>query len=105
MVGVGGSDMVSLGQLGSLALNDTTAVTAAANTNNKKGWGIIEATVDATFTLLTPANTQNTEPKLRVPMTAFIPNLAAFVLPKGQRIYGHFTAVTLATGKVIMYEV
>lgn len=102
MLGQGALESMSLGQLGSSLIRDTGVYTAAAHTNGKKGWGIIEAMVDTTFTTLTSGKLANNSSDV----VTYRPALTnAFILKQGQRMYGFWTAITLATGQVMAYEI
>jgi hypothetical protein len=73
----------SLGLNGSTLFTDTTARTGS--------WFAITVIADAVFTLLTDATRGGTA-------------LAADTFPAGVTIYGQFTAITLASGKIIAYK-
>jgi hydroxylamine reductase (hybrid-cluster protein) len=86
----GGETATLYGRLGSRWITDTTAFTG--------NWGIIECMTDCAFTTLTSGTRPDGATKL------MLGTLDAKTLTKGQRIYGHFTAITLASGSVIAYE-
>lgn len=78
-----------LGFFGSTIIDNTTAYTGT--------WTVIEAVNDATFTTLTGNITYNS------PTTAAT-GANVGTLSAGSRLYGIFTAITLASGKIIAYK-
>jgi hypothetical protein len=89
MVPVTSPDSASLGAFGFDLITSTAARTGT--------WCVIEVLEDAIFTLLT-----NTAPQTlnAVANAAF----GSLTLAAGRRIYGRFTAITLASGSVIAYR-
>jgi hypothetical protein len=81
---------LSLGQIGSRWITDTTAYTGR--------WGIIECITACVFTTLT----SGTRPDGTT--AVMLGTLNGKSLAAGQRIFGEFTAITLASGSVIAYE-
>ncbi|RLA51424.1 MAG: hypothetical protein DRQ98_11510 [Gammaproteobacteria bacterium] len=75
------------GQNGGTYISDTAAYTP---TSPVDAWFGIYCIADAVFTLLTDSQIEN------------IPN--DLELTAGQAIYGHFAAITLASGSVIAYN-
>ena len=88
--GQGSPQSLALGQVGSRFIADTTAYTGS--------WGRIYCISACTFTTLTSGN--------RPDGTALmLGTLANLTLAAGMEVQGYFTAITLATGSVIAYEV
>ena len=84
MLGQSAPQSLALGQLGSLFIQNTAAQTGS--------WGRIYCVSACTFTLLTSST-----------MTAASGTLNDLTLSAGMEIQGLFTAITLASGKVIAY--
>ena len=82
---------LSLGQLGSAFYADTNAHTG--------DWGIIYCITDCAFTTLTSGKLANGT------TTCMSGTLSSITLKAGMSIYGRFTAITLASGSVIAYNV
>ena len=84
----------ALGQAGAIVETSTTAI------SGKKivAFQFIEDTV---FSVLTPSDTTN---GYGVGTTYNGDTLGSITLPAGMTIYGHWTAFTLASGKVIAYQ-
>lgn len=81
--------LTAMGQKGSIVLTDTTPITGSFRT--------IQVIADCTFTVLTSNTTKNG--------TVTAATGADYgTLSNGTIIYGKFTAITLATGKVILYK-
>ncbi len=91
MLGRQAPQSLALGQLGSLFINDTSAHTGQ--------WGRIYCVAACTFTTLTSGNL----PDGTVCMTGSA--LTGISLASGMEIQGIFTAITLASGKVIAYNI
>jgi hypothetical protein len=82
----------SLGQAGAVVETGTTAVTG-------KSIVAIQFIEDSVFTVLTPNDTT-----YGYGVGSYNGDtLASITLPAGMTIYGHWTAFTLASGKVIAY--
>jgi len=81
--------LTSMGQKGSVLVTDTTAITGAFRT--------IQVITDCTFTTLTSDITKNG-------IVTASTGADFGTLTAGTVIYGKFTAITLATGKVILYK-
>jgi len=90
MISRGAPQSLALGQLGSRFINTTAAFTGS--------WGRIQCIAACTFTTLTSGN----GPDGAVVMAG---TLASITLSAGMEIQGYFTAITLATGSVIAYNV
>ena len=90
-IGKGALQSVALGQCGSSYFADIVAHTGE--------WGVITCITNCTFTTLTSG--------LRVDgVTAVMKGtLNGMVLVAGQQLFGYFTAITLASGSVVAYEV
>jgi hypothetical protein len=81
--------LTAMGQKGSILVTDTTAITGKFRT--------IQVVTDAIFTTLTSDITKNGT------VTASV--AADFgTLSAGTVLYGKFTAITLTSGKVILYK-
>jgi hypothetical protein len=80
---------MNLGFVGGILITDTTAITGT--------FRAIQALADATFTTLTSEITKN---------GTVTPSTGADygTVSAGTTLYGTFTAITLATGKVIVYK-
>lgn len=89
MLGQSAPQSLALGQLGSDFIEDTSAHTGS--------WGVIQCLVACTFTVLTSGT-------LPGGTTCMSGTLAGISLSPGMEIRGIFTAITLATGKVIAYK-
>ena len=82
----------ALGQAGAIVETSTTAVTG-------KSIVAIQFIEDSVFTVLTPSDTTN-----GYGVGSYNGDtLASITLPAGMTIYGHWTAFTLASGKIIAY--
>ena len=92
MLGKQAPQALALGQLGSDFIEDTSAHTGQ--------WGIIYCISACTFTTLTSGNLPSVP--AAVCMTG---TLTGISLSAGMSIVGLFTAITLATGKVIAYRI
>jgi hypothetical protein len=91
MIGRGAPQSLALGQLGSRFINDTTARTGLSV-------GRIQCIAAATFTTLTSGNGPDG--------TALMAGtLSGISLSAGMEIQGYFTAITLAGGSIIAYNV
>lgn len=82
-------DREALGKFGAEFITNTTAVT-------NKNYCAITMLEDTTFTTLTAPNWSAG--------SAGSSAVTSVTYPKGLTIFGRFTAVTLATGKVIAYN-
>ena len=80
----------SLGQAGAIVETSTTAITG-------KSIVAFQMLEDTVFAVLTPSDTTN---GYGVP-AANGDTLASITIPSGMTIYGHWTAFTLTSGKVI----
>ena len=78
-----------LGFFGSTIIDDTN--------NHNGAWTVIEAVTDTTFATLTSDVTYNSS-------TVLATGANIGTLTAGSRLYGTFTLVDLATGKVILYK-
>lgn len=83
-------DYESLGQYGAEFITNTTAGT-------NKNYCAITMLEDTTFTTLTASNWS-------AGSTGSLYTGSTITYPKGLTIFGTFTAVTLATGKIIAYK-
>jgi hypothetical protein len=94
MLGVGSVDALSLGQLGSVFINNGTA--------NNGDWGIIYALEDTTFlSLVSGLDAVGTA--VMVPGTG-IANLNGLTMKAGQAIFGRFSTIQVNTGSVVAYK-
>ena len=84
----------ALGQAGAIVETSTTAISGKSIV----AFQFIEDTV---FSVLTPSDTTN---GYGVGTTYNGDTLGSITLPAGMTIYGHWTAFTLASGKVIAYQ-
>ena len=82
-------NITSLGQKGGVLLTDTTALTG--------NYRIIQVLADAVFSLLTSELTKN-----GVSVAAAAADFGTVVA--GTILYGRFTAITLTSGKIIVYK-
>lgn len=82
-------DREALGKFGVEFITNTTAGTS-------KNYCAITMLEDTTFTTLTSSNW--------VAGTASSSQVTSVTYPKGLTIFGRFTAVTLATGKILCYK-
>ena len=78
-----------LGFFGTRIIDDTTAQTGT--------WTVIEAVSDTIFTTLTSDITYNSPSTVATGANVGI-------LPAGSRLYGLFTTITLASGKILAYK-
>jgi hypothetical protein len=85
---------LALGQLGADFINDTAAHTGS--------WGAIYCIVACSFTTLTSAVFLTQVPDAQSPVMAG--SLNQITLSPGMCIWGSFTTITLAEGKVIAYH-
>lgn len=92
MLGQQAPQSLALGQLGSIFINDTSAHTGR--------WGRIYCVAACTFTILTSGKLADGTTDC---MTGSA--LTGIALAAGQEIQGIFTAITLASGKVIAYNI
>jgi hypothetical protein len=83
----------AMGQAGAIVETSTTAITG-------KSIVAIQMIEDTVFSVLTPSDTVN---GYGVP-AANGDTLGSVTIPAGMTIYGHWTAFTLASGKVIAYQ-
>jgi hypothetical protein len=88
---IGSPQSQALGQLGSDWIADTTPAVGS--------WSMIYCVESCTFTTLTSDNLPGSQPETAVMRGT----LNTIVLLPGMFIRGAFTAITLATGKVIAY--
>lgn len=79
----------AMGQKGSILISDTTAITGNFRT--------VQVIADATFTTLTSEMTKNG-------VSTLATGTDYGTVSAGTTLYGKFTAITLATGKVILYK-
>ena len=79
----------SMGQAGAILINDTSVITGS--------FRAIQVLADATFTTLTADHTTNDDSTQSV-------GADYGTLLTGQVIFGKFTAITLASGRVIAYK-
>tara|TARA_R110002074_G_scaffold242477_3_gene414326 strand:+ start:1827 stop:2132 length:306 start_codon:yes stop_codon:yes gene_type:complete len=84
----------ALGQAGAIVETSNTAVTG-------KSIVAIQFIEDSVFTVLTPSDTTN---GYGVGTSYNGDTLASITLPAGMTIYGHWTAFTLGSGKIIAYQ-
>ena len=91
MLGQGSPQSLALGQLGSRFITDTTAYTG--------GWGRIYCISACAFTTLTSGNRPDGSTEV------MLGTLANLTLSAGMEVQGYFTAITLASGKIIVYEI
>ena len=84
----------ALGQAGAIVETSTTAVTG-------KSIVAIQFIEDSVFTVLTPSDTTN---GYGVGTSYNGDTLGSITLPAGMTIYGHWTAFTLGSGKIIAYQ-
>ena len=83
----------SLGQAGAIVETSTTAITG-------KSIVAVQMLDDTVFTALTPSDTTN-----GYGVGSYNGDtLGSITIPSGMTIYGHWTAFTLASGKVIAYQ-
>lgn len=83
----------SLGQAGAIVETSTTAITG-------KSIVAFQMLEDTVFTALTPSDTTN-----GYGVGSYNGDtLGSVTIPAGMTIYGHWTAFTLASGKVIAYQ-
>jgi len=92
MLGKAAPQALALGQLGSDFIEDTNAHTGS--------WGVLQCLTACTFTTLTSGNLPSVP--AAVCMTGA---LAGISLSPGMEIRGLFTAITLASGKIIAYRI
>lgn len=78
-----------LGYHGARIIDNTLAQTGT--------WTIIEAITDTVFTTLTSDITYNSP-------TTVATGANIGILPAGTKLYGLFTAITLASGKILAYK-
>lgn len=95
MLGAGTSDTLSLGQLGSIYVDNTTAQTG--------DFGILYALTDVTFSALTSGN--GVDGTACTKLGASVASLNSAVIPAGGALYGRFSGFTLASGKLMAYKV
>jgi hypothetical protein len=91
MLGRGSPQSLALGQLGSTFIADTVARTGLSV-------GRIQCLSAATFTTLTSGN-------LPTGSVCMVGTLSGISLAAGMEIQGYFTAITLAGGSIIAYNV
>lgn len=84
----------ALGQAGAIVETSNTAVTG-------KSIVAIQFIEDSVFTVLTPSDTTN---GYGVGTSYNGDTLGSITLPAGMTIYGHWTAFTLGSGKIIAYQ-
>ena len=97
MLSQGAPVSAALGQLGSTLFNDTTAKTGQ--------WGEIYCLSAAAFTLLTPGKLADGTTSCVVVSSGGTLMSAIGTMAAGTHIKGLFTAITLASGTVIAYNV
>jgi len=85
---------VSMGQAGAIVETGTTAITG-------KSIVAFQCLDDTVFSALTPSDTTN---GYGVGASYNGDTLDSITIPSGMTIYGHWTAFTLASGKVIAYQ-
>jgi hypothetical protein len=89
----GEAGSVALGQAGAIVETSTTAVTG-------KSIVAIQMIEDTVFAALTPSDTTN-----GYGVGSYNGDtLGSVTLPAGMTIYGHWTAFTLTSGKIIAYQ-
>ena len=91
MLGKGSPVSLSLGQLGSLYITDTGA--------HSGDWGAITAVADAVIGTLVSGKAHDGVTDVMKGTLTSVP------LPAGVTIFGRFITITLASGKVIAYNV
>ena len=84
----------AMGQAGAIVETSTTAITS-------KSIVAIQMIEDTVFSALTPSDTVN---GYGVGADYNGDTLGSVTIPAGMTIYGHWTAFTLASGKVIAYQ-
>ena len=84
----------ALGQAGAIVETGTTAITG-------KSIVAFQCLDDTVFSVLTPSDTTN---GYGVGTSYNGDTLGSITIPSGMTIYGHWTAFTLASGKVIAYQ-
>ena len=93
MLGSGSYETVVLGQRGSIMISTTAAQTGS--------FGAITALTSVVFTTLTSGFMPNGTTAVQTLVGA----IGTFTIPAGVTIYGFWTAVTLASGSAVLYNI